>query len=195
MRRHAYAASQSNHTNRSRLQNDQALSSPLSLVRSQIYTTFALEPGPVSLRYINKPFPWHVVDTSLCIFRILFVCRRALKMYALHFFVSLLPLILGAAEPGQVFIIRDTASGGSGCGKALPSGVKPGALGTNISTTSFGVPRSYLLHVPANYNATKPTPLYFSFHGADRNATEQEGLSQFSNPFFNPNGIAVYPQG
>jgi poly(3-hydroxybutyrate) depolymerase len=49
------------------------------------------------------------------------------------------------------------------------------------------------LYIPANYDKNKPTPVYFSFHGASRNMLDQEQLSQFSNPEFNPDGIAIYP--
>lgn len=88
-----------------------------------------------------------------------------------------------------------TATSSPGCNNALPSDVQPGAPSQNRTINSHGVQRTYLLHLPASYQPDRPVPLYFSFAGANRNASEQEGLSQFSNPEFNPNGIAVYPQG
>jgi poly(3-hydroxybutyrate) depolymerase len=79
----------------------------------------------------------------------------------------------------------------SGCGKAIPSKFpNPGESKTlRLPDTD----REYQLFIPANYDKNKPTPLYFSFHGASRDMLEEESLSQFSNPEFNPNGIAIYP--
>lgn len=107
--------------------------------------------------------------------------------------VLILPVALALSGSSQ--IILDAGASSTGCGSALPDGVVAGAPGTRITTTSHGIEREYLLHVPEGYDNTKQAPLYFSFHGAKRNVSEQEGLSQFSNPLFNPNGIAVYPQG
>ncbi|KAJ5905224.1 uncharacterized protein N7473_002140 [Penicillium subrubescens] len=79
----------------------------------------------------------------------------------------------------------------SGCGKDMPSKFpNPGESKTlRLPNTD----REYQLFIPANYDKNKPTPLYFSFHGASRDMLEEESLSQFSNPEFNPNGIAIYP--
>jgi poly(3-hydroxybutyrate) depolymerase len=79
----------------------------------------------------------------------------------------------------------------SGCGKDIPSKFpNPGESKTlRLPNTD----REYQLFIPANYDKNKPTPLYFSFHGASRDMLEEESLSQFSNPEFNPNGIAIYP--
>ncbi|KAJ6184559.1 hypothetical protein N7519_005860 [Penicillium mononematosum] len=78
-----------------------------------------------------------------------------------------------------------------GCGHDIPSKYpKPG------SSESLSLPdsdREYRLFIPANYDKNTPTPVYFSFHGASRDMVEEEDLSQFSNPEFNPNGIAIYP--
>lgn len=83
-------------------------------------------------------------------------------------------------------------SASKGCGKTLPSAFSQ-SHSTNL--TLPGTDRTYLLHLPRGYQASTPHPLYFSFAGASRDATEQEGLSQFSNPLFNVHGIAVYPEG
>ncbi|KAF5348364.1 hypothetical protein D9758_010903 [Tetrapyrgos nigripes] len=85
--------------------------------------------------------------------------------------------------------------GPSGCGKQPPSGVSPGGASSNRTLTSGDQKRSYLIHLPQNYDSNKPTPLILSFHGRTQTAKQQEDGSQFSNPSFNPDGIAVYPQG
>ncbi|KAJ5626848.1 hypothetical protein N7528_004275 [Penicillium herquei] len=88
--------------------------------------------------------------------------------------------------------IASVASALSGCGKPIPRYFP--APGQSKTLPLPGTDRTYRIHIPANYNVNNRTAVYFSFSGAGRNATEQEGLSQFSNPQFNPNGIAVYPQ-
>ena len=85
----------------------------------------------------------------------------------------------------------------SGCGKDLLKTQQP-AGGASHQTTfpqSDGTDRTYLIHIPSTYNINTPVPLIFSFHGGGKTSAEQEELSQFSNEDFNPNGIAVYPQG
>ena len=82
-----------------------------------------------------------------------------------------------------------------GCSKSLPADLRPGTPSINRTINSHGVQRTYLVHLPASYQANQPASLYFSFAGANRNASEQEGLSQFSDPEFNPDGVAVYPEG
>ncbi|KAF4630651.1 hypothetical protein G7Y89_g7490 [Cudoniella acicularis] len=75
-------------------------------------------------------------------------------------------------------------------------GVIPGGSSHPLNLTQRdGTFRTYLLHIPANYNISTPVPLIFSFHGHGKTAEEQEQLSQFSNVEFNPNAFAVYPQG
>ncbi|KAK4686350.1 polyhydroxybutyrate depolymerase, partial [Tremellales sp. Uapishka_1] len=58
--------------------------------------------------------------------------------------------------------------------------------------------RTYLLHVPADYNASCSHPLVLSFHGADGTSTKQERLSQLSTDGLKIGGLpilAAYPQG
>jgi len=83
----------------------------------------------------------------------------------------------------------------SGCGKRLPRGVTAGGHSTNHTIKSGGLERNYLIHLPDNYDTDKPSPLVFSFHGRVSTSDEQEVLSKLSDPAFNPNAIAVYPQG
>ncbi|KGO77663.1 hypothetical protein PITC_074890 [Penicillium italicum] len=78
-----------------------------------------------------------------------------------------------------------------GCGKDIPS--KYPKAGSSESLHLPDSNRKYRLFIPENYDKDTPTAVYFSFHGATRDMVEQESLSQFSNPLFNPNGIAVYP--
>jgi poly(3-hydroxybutyrate) depolymerase len=106
------------------------------------------------------------------------------------FSVSSLILVLGVRIGAE-----QTGHETSGCGKAPPESFAPLTTSQNISITSGGLDRSILLHLPPNYDANTPAPLILSFHGREKNASEQELLSQFSNASFNPHAIAVYPQG
>jgi poly(3-hydroxybutyrate) depolymerase len=82
----------------------------------------------------------------------------------------------------------------SGCGTTSSSSIQNGKS-ANISIESGGLHRSYLLHIPKSYHSSTPVALILSFHGRTRDAKQQEELSQLSNPSFNPDWIAVYPQG
>jgi poly(3-hydroxybutyrate) depolymerase len=94
-------------------------------------------------------------------------------------------------------IASATATQSSGCGKPLPKAQQPagGASHRVHLNQTNGTPRTYLIHIPTSYSSDKPAPLIFSFHGRGKNASSQEELSQFSNEAWNPDGIAVYPQG
>lgn len=55
--------------------------------------------------------------------------------------------------------------------------------------------RWYLLYFPENYEPTNPAPMILSYHGGNRNASEQQALDLLSTPFFNEDYIVVYPNG
>jgi polyhydroxybutyrate depolymerase len=61
--------------------------------------------------------------------------------------------------------------------------------------TSGSVQRSYILYVPAQYNASHPTPLLFNFHGYGSNDTQQEGYGEFRPIADTANFLIVLPQG
>ncbi|OCL01449.1 carbohydrate esterase family 1 protein [Glonium stellatum] len=110
-------------------------------------------------------------------------------MWSTPFVLSLLLATTGHAIQSPILEQSD------GCGKTLPKKVTAGGASANISITSGGLIRSYLIHVPQSYDIDTPVPLILSYHGRGKNASEQELLSQFSNSSYNPNAIAVYPQG
>ncbi|THZ81719.1 alpha/beta-hydrolase, partial [Aureobasidium pullulans] len=85
-----------------------------------------------------------------------------------------------------------------GCGSPLSAQLtRGGADKTNTLslTTSGGVVRSYLLHIPTSYDVSTPAPIAFSYHGRNGNSKDQETISGMSNEAFNPNYLVVYPQG
>jgi len=80
------------------------------------------------------------------------------------------------------------------CKKPFPEGQGSG-ITSNITISSSGVTRWYLITFPSNYTSASSVPVIFSFHGGVRNATNQLELSEMSDPEFNDFAIAVYPQG
>jgi len=55
--------------------------------------------------------------------------------------------------------------------------------------------RTYRIHVPPTYVATKPTPVVVAFHGFSSDELEQEGLSRMSQVADEEGFIAIYPRG
>lgn len=108
----------------------------------------------------------------------------------MKFLLFLTTAVLYTALPSAT-----TKSGG--CGKPLPTAQSPagGASHQVHFTQSDGTARTYLIHIPSNYDVNTAVPLIFSFHGRGKDSAGQEALSQFSNEEWNPDGIAVYPQG
>lgn len=66
---------------------------------------------------------------------------------------------------------------------------------TNVSITSLGIDRYYLLTLPPGLDVITPTPVIFSFHGGNRTAEDQYRLSRMSDTSFNDFAIAAYPNG
>lgn len=85
-----------------------------------------------------------------------------------------------------------------GCGNPVSSQLTRGGADKSNTlnfTTSSGVVRSYLLHIPSSYDINTPAPLAFSYHGRTETPQSEESISGLSNESFNPNYLVVYPQG
>ncbi|KIY01593.1 uncharacterized protein Z520_03145 [Fonsecaea multimorphosa CBS 102226] len=81
-----------------------------------------------------------------------------------------------------------------GCGRDLPDGQAVGGV-TNVTITSDGNGRSYLIFIPPTYCEDTPTSLIVSYHGGARSAEDQLELDLLTSPEFNNKSIVVYPQG
>jgi len=66
---------------------------------------------------------------------------------------------------------------------------------TGTIRTSAGETREFILHVPASYDAGKPTPLVISIHGAINWPSFQMALSQWNRVADEHGFIVVYPAG
>jgi len=105
-------------------------------------------------------------------------------------------VLVTALLAGCAAAVPDTAApppagavdGHSGCGRPAP--IAPGQSDVQ-EVTSGGLRRTYLLHLPNDYQPARPTPLVLSFHGHRRTSEYQQELSGFSAT----EAIAVYPQG
>lgn len=68
--------------------------------------------------------------------------------------------------------------------------------GDHTRTVSVGdLPRRYLVHVPANYDATKATPVIIAFHGGGGNPASMVRLSGLNAKSEQAGFIVVYPFG
>ena len=96
------------------------------------------------------------------------------------------------------------------CGKTAPTQTPPPVSQTQPpvgqtetfepgDSTRFlshgGMERSYILHVPVNYDPSRPTALVLAFHGLGLNAEEMIRISGFSEQADTTGFIVVYPNG
>jgi polyhydroxybutyrate depolymerase len=73
---------------------------------------------------------------------------------------------------------------------------KTGAAGTRtVKIMSGGIERSFDLHVPANYDPTKRTPLVLVFHGYTMSASSIATATHFSETADKRGMIVAYPDG
>ncbi|GAA1687486.1 PHB depolymerase family esterase [Kribbella yunnanensis] len=71
----------------------------------------------------------------------------------------------------------------AGCGKAAATG--------DYTVQSGGLTRTYRLHVPDNYKATKSYPLILVFHGRGKTGAQTEAFSDLSKL----DAVVAYPNG
>ena len=71
--------------------------------------------------------------------------------------------------------------------------LKPGD--TTRALVYARIERKYVLHIPAGYDATRPTPLVLAFHGIGLNAEEMIRISGLNEQADTSGFIVVYPNG
>ena len=84
--------------------------------------------------------------------------------------------------------------GSAGCGKSLTANLAVGRT-TTRTVTSGGSKRSYLVHVPANYEPGMPAPVVLNFHGLSSNPGQQNAASAFEPMSDREGFILVTPDG
>lgn len=102
------------------------------------------------------------------------------------------PLFAAGAEPDSPGVAA--VAGSPGCGKPLAANMAVGKT-TTRAVASGGSNRSYLLHVPASYDAGKPAPVVLNFHGFGGKPEQQNAISAFE-PISDREGfVLVTPDG
>lgn len=98
----------------------------------------------------------------------------------------------GSATGGSSGASGSPGTGGqaNGCENST---IQPG--NSNRKLTVGGIEREYNLHVPPNYDPTKPTPLVLNFHGYTSNMMQQEFFSMMSPKADAEGFIVAYPNG
>ena len=72
---------------------------------------------------------------------------------------------------------------------------KPGTYKHKIDLRVNGFRRSYLVHIPKNYDQTKPTPLVVALHGSFDTAKKMARRTEFSELADREGFIVLYPNG
>ena len=115
----------------------------------------------------------------------------------------LAPLAAGIIICSSGLLARETepvapgaapVTGSDGCGKPLAANLALGNT-TTRTITSGGSKRSYLVHVPASYDANKPTPVMLNFHGFGSNPEKQNNITAFVPMSEREGFILVTPDG
>lgn len=88
----------------------------------------------------------------------------------------------------------DAGGASSGCGKPLAANLAAGKTSLRSMASGSGS-RSYLLHVPANYDAGKAAPVVLNFHGLGSNPEQQNSISGFVQLSDAEGFILVTPDG
>ncbi|KAM0700239.1 hypothetical protein Q7P35_011959 [Cladosporium inversicolor] len=97
--------------------------------------------------------------------------------------------------PNPNYAIPVAATGG-GCGIPIPANLTANGPSVRFNMTpSDGVPRSFLIHIPRDYDVNKASPVIFAFHGNNAKAETIEQQTRINDPYTNPFAIAIYMQG
>jgi len=72
---------------------------------------------------------------------------------------------------------------------------RPGTYKHKLDLRINGFRRSYLIHIPVNYDQNKPTPLIVALHGAFDTAKKMERQTELSELADRENFIVIYPNG
>lgn len=92
-------------------------------------------------------------------------------------------------EPAPALESANVPAIGGGCGSGQPAGDLIARL------ESADDARSYRIHVPANYDKARPTPMVVNFHGSSKTALDQETYSGLGAVADREGFILVTPEG
>ena len=66
---------------------------------------------------------------------------------------------------------------------------------TTHTLVAGGIDRSYIVHIPSNYDASRPIPVVLIFHGFNLKAEDMIRITGFNTQADSVGFVAVYPQG
>lgn len=95
----------------------------------------------------------------------------------------------------SILSLTVSTSAHRGCSTPLPANLTAGGPSQPFNITSGGRNRSYLLHIPTNYDINTPAPLIISYHGAGETPAISESSSLFSSSVYNQDFVVAYPAG
>ena len=106
----------------------------------------------------------------------------------------LVAVAIAALLTATLFLSRPKAIFATGtCDPLRPHAA--GSFPGQTITTSDGLTREYILHIPASYNGVEAAPLLFNFHGLTSNALDQDLYSQLPAKAAEAGFVLVTPQG
>ena len=95
-----------------------------------------------------------------------------------------------AGQAADVIVPNDGATTKSACTGKLAQPVD-----STWTIVSSGINRTANVHVPANYDPTKATPVVLNFHGFTSNASQEALLSGMNDKSDKEGFVVVYPEG
>jgi polyhydroxybutyrate depolymerase len=102
--------------------------------------------------------------------------------------------IAAACSRAELDAIVGPADGDAGAPGSCPS--TPPPVGDTAQTIQVGgIERSYLLHVPANYDASKPAPLLVDLHALAGSGPQERKLSSYPPVVDVDGALMVFPNG
>lgn len=108
------------------------------------------------------------------------------RIRALPLLLTFVVLALVALPaPGAGAVTKASA----GCGRPAAPGI------STQHVTVRGVQRDYLLSIPADYDAAKPAPLLFDFHGFTSSMQEQAGYTRLDQQGGERGYVVITPNG
>lgn len=94
-----------------------------------------------------------------------------------------------SSAPAATSAVTSPAVPSAGCGTSVAA---PGDL--TVATTSGGIDRTYIRHVPPVHDGTAPVPLVLALHGLGEGSVVHQSMTEYS-PRADANGfVVVYPQ-
>src|ERR1700690_595039 len=120
------------------------------------------------------------------------VMKSSLAPLAAAIIICSSALLARGAEPVSPDAV--SLNGSSGCGKSLAANLVVGQT-TTRTIGSGGSNRSYLVHVPVNYDASRPAPVVLNFHGFGGNPKLQNDISALLPMSDREGFILVTPDG